>query len=100
LGCWKTPKTIKKVRKIPLDFLLKVYYYQPYTFNKSLRLCMEIQRLKQIVVDQRREINEILSQQRIIEREAPKEKLLKFLRYPNVLLITGVRRCGKSIFSL
>jgi hypothetical protein len=53
---------------------------------------------KSIVKEQREELDRIITQENIIEREA----LLyaqKYLSYPNVLVITGIRRCGKSIFS-
>ncbi len=54
--------------------------------------------LKTIIKEQKEELEEIESKEKIIDREflaAGKS----FLRYPNILAITGVRRCGKSIFS-
>jgi len=54
--------------------------------------------LKEIITDQREEIEVIEKKERIIEREFL-TKVEKFLKYPNILVVTGVRRCGKSIFS-
>jgi len=54
--------------------------------------------IREIVIEQRREIEEILSSERIIEREI-KDISKEYLKYPNVLAILGVRRCGKSTFS-
>jgi predicted AAA+ superfamily ATPase len=53
---------------------------------------------KSIVKEQREELDRIMTRENIIDREA----LIgaqKYLSYPNVLVITGIRRCGKSIFS-
>ncbi len=54
--------------------------------------------LRGIVLEQREEMEEIFSVERIIEREA-KAEARKFLKYPNILAILGARRCGKSIFA-
>ena len=54
--------------------------------------------LREVIIEQREEINEIFERERIIEREASKETA-KFIKVPNILAILGVRRCGKSIFS-
>lgn len=53
---------------------------------------------KTIIKEQREEIEIIEKKENIIERELS-FKLKQFLDYPNILAITGVRRCGKSIFS-
>jgi len=54
--------------------------------------------VKSIIKEQREELKSIERRERIIERELlPNAE--KFLKYPNVLAILGVRRCGKSIFS-
>jgi len=53
---------------------------------------------KTIIKEQREEIESIEKKERIIERELF-IKSKKFLLYPNTLVITGIRRCGKSIFS-
>ena len=61
---------------------------------------MQLQEIKDIVASQREEIEERFEKTRIIEREIDKERLKGFLKYPNVLAILGVRRCGKSTLSL
>ncbi|MDI6884679.1 MAG: AAA family ATPase, partial [Hadesarchaea archaeon] len=62
-------------------------------------ISMNLEEIKRVVVDQRDEIEEIFHREKIVERSAPTEKLLKVLSHPNILAILGVRRCGKSIFS-
>ncbi|RLG56695.1 MAG: hypothetical protein DRN83_03435 [Hadesarchaea archaeon] len=60
---------------------------------------METEELKRIVADQKSELEEKFRKEKIIQRE----KLgtaKKFLKYPNILAVLGVRRCGKSIFSV
>jgi predicted AAA+ superfamily ATPase len=54
--------------------------------------------LKNIIKEQRQELEKIEGQERIIERERLKEAK-SYLNYPNIVVITGIRRCGKSIFS-
>ena len=61
---------------------------------------MNIDDLKRVIVEQREEIDEILSKEKIIERELPAGELLKSLTHPNILVISGIRRSGKSILSL
>ncbi|UCE37165.1 MAG: ATP-binding protein [Thermoplasmata archaeon] len=53
---------------------------------------------KVIVKEQLKELEEIDRQETFILREFEKDAS-KFLRYPNILAVLGVRRCGKSIFS-
>ncbi len=53
---------------------------------------------KTIIKEQRKELEQIEKQEKIIKREFLDEGK-KFLKYPNVLVVTGIRRCGKSIFS-
>jgi len=60
---------------------------------------MNVDEIKRVVADQREELEEIFRRERIVERIAPTEKLLKALSHPNILAVLGVRRCGKSIFS-
>lgn len=60
---------------------------------------MNLEGIKRVIVDQREEMEEIFRRERIVERIAPTEKLLRLLSHPNILAILGVRRCGKSIFS-
>jgi len=60
---------------------------------------MEIEELKGIISSQRYELEDKFRKERIIQRERlPYAK--RFLKYPNILAVLGVRRCGKSIFSL
>lgn len=60
---------------------------------------METEELKGIVASQRSELEDKFRKEKIIERERlPHAK--KFLKYPNILAVLGVRRCGKSIFSV
>jgi predicted AAA+ superfamily ATPase len=54
--------------------------------------------IKSIIREQREELRTIEKRERIIERELL-HNAEEFLKYPNVLAILGVRRCGKSIFS-
>src|SRR3989338_4248291 len=54
--------------------------------------------LGDIIKEQRQELEKIEREEKIIPRENS-EKAESFLRYPNILIITGVRRCVKSIFS-
>ncbi len=60
---------------------------------------MQIEVLKQIITDQRTDIEKKFKEENIIERENI-NYVKKYLKYPNILAILGVRRSGKSIFSL
>ncbi len=60
---------------------------------------MDIESLKTIIESQREELDEKLKNEKIIAREGL-DQVMKFLKYPNILAILGVRRCGKSIFSI
>ena len=60
---------------------------------------MEIEALKRIIKEQRKEIERKFKNEEIIKRENI-DYTKKFLKYPNILTILGVRRSGKSIFSL
>lgn len=53
---------------------------------------------KSIIKEQREELEKIEKEERIIERTGLNE-IKKLLKYPNVFVILGIRRCGKSIFS-
>ena len=65
-------------------------------FNHKLflKLCiinnMEIEILKRIITDQRNEIEKKFREERIREREDI-DYVKKFLKYPNILAILGVR---------
>jgi len=54
--------------------------------------------MKEVILEQKEDVEGILKREKIIERELL-QNLPKFLGYPNVLAILGVRRCGKSILS-
>jgi predicted AAA+ superfamily ATPase len=54
--------------------------------------------IKEVVLEQREEVEETFEKEKIIERELVKG-LPKFLEHPNILAILGVRRCGKSVLS-
>lgn len=58
---------------------------------------MELEELKQIILDQKEDKEGIFKSERIIEREGKTEK--RFITHPNILAVLGVRRSGKSIFS-
>jgi len=55
---------------------------------------MEINQLKNVITDQREEVVEQLKI--VIKRDVDLVKIKKYLSHPNVLIITGIRRCGKS----
>ncbi|MBP1357366.1 MAG: ATP-binding protein [Sulfolobus sp.] len=59
---------------------------------------MEVEEIKRVIVDQDDALNELFSKERIINREA--ESYRKYLEHPNALLITGLRRSGKSILAV
>lgn len=54
--------------------------------------------IKNVIADQRELIEEKLKNEKIIGRDGI-EKCSRYLKYPNVLLISGIRRSGKSIFA-
>ena len=60
---------------------------------------LSVEELKRIIMTQREEMDEFLNRERLIEREVDEKRLLKFLQYPNILAILGVRRSGKSVLS-
>lgn len=53
---------------------------------------------KPIIKEQKQELQDIERRERIINRDVF-SYTKKFLKHPNILALTGVRRCGKSIFS-
>ena len=61
---------------------------------------MNIEEIKKIITAQREEIKETFEREKIINRIIPNEKLLQFFNHPNILVILGVRRSGKSICSM
>ena len=60
---------------------------------------MNLGEIIDVILSQREEIREKFERERIIDREADKEKIRRFLKHPNIVAIMGVRRCGKSVFS-
>lgn len=54
--------------------------------------------IKGIIKEQRQELERIEKEGNLINREGL-EKAKFFLNHPNILIITGIRRCGKSTFS-
>ena len=54
--------------------------------------------LKNVITDQRDEISERLAEEDIIPREGF-DVCRSYIRHPNLLLISGLRRAGKSFFS-
>lgn len=60
---------------------------------------MDSETLKRIIESQREDIEEKFKNEKIIGREGA-EYAKKFLNYPNVLALLGVRRSGKSVFSI
>jgi predicted AAA+ superfamily ATPase len=61
---------------------------------------MHVNQIKEVIISQQEEYTEIFKKERIIEREVKKEDLLAALQYPNILVLLGPRRSGKSILSL
>lgn len=59
---------------------------------------MDVEVIKRAITEQESEIREKFEKERIVEREP--EGLAKYLRHPNVLAVLGVRRAGKSMFSI
>ena len=58
---------------------------------------MEIDDIKEVILDQRQQLDDLRKRENIIERAGI--NAAKFLAYPNILVILGVRRCGKSTLS-
>ncbi len=61
---------------------------------------MHINEIKRVIVSQKEEIDEIFKNEQIIEREFGRNNIERYLSHPNILTVLGIRRCGKSIFSL
>ena len=55
---------------------------------------MDVELLKQIIVDQKSQLDRKFKNEKIIERDNP--NIERYLSHPNALIILGVRRCGKS----
>ncbi|MEW5936399.1 MAG: ATP-binding protein [Candidatus Thermoplasmatota archaeon] len=59
---------------------------------------MDTGTLRRIVEDQHDEFERMMREEKIVEREG-QEVARGFLAHPNILVVLGVRRCGKSVFS-
>lgn len=60
---------------------------------------MDVEVIKMVIESQREEMEEKFSKEEIVERHGL-SFAKKFLLHPNILVILGVRRSGKSIFSV
>ncbi len=60
---------------------------------------MNVEEIKKVITDQHEEIKDIWNLGKIIPRDVPTKQLTHFLTHPNILVITGARRSGKSILS-
>ncbi len=60
---------------------------------------MQIEVLKRIITEQREEFEKTFSEYPIIKRDKL-EYVKSFLLHPNILAVLGVRRSGKSVFSI
>ncbi len=58
---------------------------------------MDVERLKQIIVDQRAQLEEKFKKEKIIDRDS--SEIRKLFSHPNAFIILGIRRCGKSTLS-
>lgn len=61
---------------------------------------MEIEMIKKVIVEQREDLADFFKREKIVERELDIRQLRKFLAHPNVLVITGPRRSGKSTLAI
>jgi len=61
---------------------------------------MQIEKLKKIIINQQNEIDQQFQKQEFIERDFDIRKIKKYLSAPNIVVISGVRRSGKSTLAL
>jgi len=61
---------------------------------------MNTEQLKKIIIDQRVEIDNKIEKGNFIDRDFDLNKIKKYLSAPNIVIISGVRRCGKSTFAV
>lgn len=59
---------------------------------------MQIELLKRVITDQRKELDDEFKKEDIIKRDNLSH-VMPFLKHPNILAILGVRRAGKSTFT-
>ena len=60
---------------------------------------MNLEQIKRVITDQRAELERKFKNEHIIDREGQSVNK-KYLKKPFVFITTGIRRCGKSIFSI
>lgn len=60
---------------------------------------VNLQEIKRAIISQKEEMIEKFEKGNIIKREPEIGKLKQYVTVPNILVILGIRRCGKSIFS-
>ncbi len=60
---------------------------------------MNVVEIKRIIQEQENEKKRILTREKIIDRDIGIELSRKYLKFPNVLAILGLRRSGKSVLS-
>jgi predicted AAA+ superfamily ATPase len=61
---------------------------------------MDVDVLKRVLLDQKKEMQDILQTSQLIPRELDAKSLLEAISIPNIIVILGIRRCGKSTFTL
>lgn len=61
---------------------------------------MDVNILKKIIVSQREEIQNFFSIQKMINRDLDISRINNYLSHPNIVVILGARRIGKSTFAL
>lgn len=91
----------KKYTNTMVNFLKKsIFQIENFLNTKVVKTLMDTTILKRVIQEQEAEREKLFKTQTIIEREVGKEKVLKALKAPNIVTILGVRRCGKSVFSM
>jgi len=58
---------------------------------------MDVESIKNVVIRQREEVEDLFEREKIIRRNIDFRGLKGYLMYPNILAILGVRRSGKSV---
>ena len=76
-----------------------VYLIENFLNTKIYQKSMDIAEIKRIIQEQENVKNRKLREEKIIEREVDKKLLKRFIKYPNILVVLGIRRCGKSVLS-